>query len=125
MCSRDLNSLSLLTHLLLLLKYNTVNKYKIFCPRRFCPRGYFVLGDFVLGGILSRGFCPGGLSGGICPDTVLITPIILTESVVHGQLFKISSIIPNVFVTHAHSSFRKQLLWKLESVLLSRPFLSS
>ena len=74
MCSQDLNSLSLLTHLLLLLKYNTVNKYKIyrgdfvqsdFVLGRFCPRGDFVQGDFVRG-ILSGGFCPGGFR----PDTI-------------------------------------------------------
>ena len=67
MCSQDLNSLSLLTHLLLLLKYNTVNKYKIywgdfvqgdFVPGGFCPRGDFVRGDFVLG-ILSGGVVRG------------------------------------------------------------------
>ena len=40
--------LSILTHLLLLLKYNTVNKYKIYW-------GDIVQGDFVLGG-----FCPRG-----------------------------------------------------------------
>ena len=44
MCSQDLNSPSLLTysltHLLLLLKYNTVHKYKIYW-------GDFVRGDFV------------------------------------------------------------------------------
>ena len=74
MCSQDLNSLSLLTHLLLLLKYNTVNKYKIywgdfvqgdFVIGGFCPRGDFVQGDFVRG-VLSWGFCPGGF----CPDTI-------------------------------------------------------
>ena len=31
---------------------------------------------------------------------LLIAPIILTESLVHGYLLKISSIIPSVFVTH-------------------------
>ena len=52
--------LSILTYLLilLLLKYNTVNKYKIYCGDfflgGFCPRGDFVQGDFVRG-ILSRG----------------------------------------------------------------------
>ena len=50
MCSQDLNSI--LTHLLLLLKYNTVNKYEIywedFVPGGFCPRGNFVRGNFVL-----------------------------------------------------------------------------
>ena len=72
MCSQDLNSLSLLTYLLLLLKYNTVNKYKIYW-------GDFVQGDFVLGGILSGGFCLrdfvwGILSGGVLSggDFVLI-----------------------------------------------------
>ena len=59
--------LSILTHLLLLLKYNTVNKYKIYW-------GDFVQGDFVLGGfcpkgILSLGFCRGGFVRG---DSVLI-----------------------------------------------------
>ena len=65
--------LSILTHLLtllLLLKYNTVNKYKIywgdfvegdFVQGEFCPRGDFVQGDFILA-ILSGG---GALSGGI------------------------------------------------------------
>ena len=56
--------LSILTHLLLLLKYNTVNKYKIywgdFVLGEFCPRGDSVQGDFVRGG------CPG--------DFVLIPP---------------------------------------------------
>ena len=33
-------------------------------------------------------------------NCLLITPIILTESLVHGWLFKISSIISSVFVTH-------------------------
>ena len=77
MCSQDLNSLSLLTYLLLLLKYNTVNKYKLywgdfvqgdFVPGGFCPRGDFVQGDFVWG-ILSRAFCPG--------DFVLIPVLLL------------------------------------------------
>ena len=64
MCSQDLNSLSLLTYSLLLLKYNTVNKYEIYW-------GDFVQGDFVLGGFCPRGdfvqgdFVRGGLSGGI------------------------------------------------------------
>ena len=49
--------LSILTHLLLLLKYNTINKYKIYWGD--FVQGDFVPGDFVLGGILSRGFCPG------------------------------------------------------------------
>ena len=60
-----------LTHLLLLLKYNTVNKYKIywgdFVLGGFCPRGDFVLGGFCPRGILSGGFCPGGF----CPDTLV------------------------------------------------------
>ena len=74
MCSQDLNSLSLLTHLLLLLKHNTVNKYKIywgdfvqgdfvqgdFVLGGFCPRGDFVQGDFVWG-ILSRRVLSGGI----------------------------------------------------------------
>ena len=73
MCSQDLNSLSLLAHLLLLLKYNAVNKYKIywgdfvqgdFVLGGFCPRRDFVQGDFV------RGFCPGVCPGGFCPDTM-------------------------------------------------------
>ena len=60
--------LSILTHLLLLLKYNTVNKCKIYW-------GDFVQGDFVLGGFCPGGFCPGILSGGVClggfcPDTM-------------------------------------------------------
>ena len=55
--------LSVLTHLLLLSKYNTVNKYKIYW-------GDFVQGDFVLGGILSRGILSGGVCPeGFCPDT--------------------------------------------------------
>ena len=50
--------LSILTHLLLLLKYNTVNKYKIYW-------GDFVQGDFVLGGFCPRGdLVRGILSGG-------------------------------------------------------------
>ena len=65
--------LSILTYLLLLLKYNTVNKYKIYWGD--FVQGDFVLGDFVLGGFCPRGdfvqrdfvrgFCPGGF----CPDT--------------------------------------------------------
>ena len=53
-----------LTHLLLLFKYNTVSKYKIYW-------GDFVQGDFVLGGFCPRGdfvqgdFVRGILSGGI------------------------------------------------------------
>ena len=34
-------------------------------------------------------------------NCLLITPIILTASLIYGQLFKISSIIPSVFVTQA------------------------
>ena len=47
-----LSTLSLLTHLLLLLKYNTVNKYKIYW-------GDFVQGEFVQGDFVLEGFCPG------------------------------------------------------------------
>ena len=67
--------LSILTHLLLLLKYNTVNKFKIyrgdFVLGGFCPGGIFVLGDFVL-----RGFCPGDFVQGdfVRGDFVLIPP---------------------------------------------------
>ena len=81
MCSQDLNSLSLLTYSLVLLKYNTVNKYKIywgdfvqgdFVLGGFCPRGILSWGDFVLGG-----FCPGEVCpGGFCPDTMLGFPLL-------------------------------------------------
>ena len=66
--------LSILIHLLLLLKYNTVNKI-IKYTGGILSRGILSWGDFVLGGILSRGilsggFCPGGFCpGGFCPDT--------------------------------------------------------
>ena len=78
------------THLLLLLKYNTVNKYKIywgdfvqgdFVPGGFCPGGDFVQGDFVRG-ILSGGV----LSGGFCPDTVLSCRPTLFECLRHNIL---------------------------------------
>ena len=58
--------LSILIHLLLLLKYNTVNKiikYTVqgdFVLGGFCPRGDFVQGDFVRG-ILSGGVLSGGI----------------------------------------------------------------
>ena len=70
MCSQDLNSLSLLTHLLLLLKYNTVNKYKIYW-------GDFVQGDFVIGG-----FCPKGdfVQGDFVRGDFVLIPFILPES---------------------------------------------
>ena len=49
--------LSILIHLLLLLKYNTVNKHKIYW------------------GILSRGILSGGVCpGGFCPDTIRLQP---------------------------------------------------
>ena len=54
--------LSILIHLLLLLKYNTVNKI-IKYTGGILSRGILSWGDFVLGGILSRGI----LSGGFCP----------------------------------------------------------
>ena len=68
--------LSILTHLLtllLLLKYNTFNKYKIYWGD--FVQGDFVQGDFVLGGFCLGGICPGGFCpegfcpGGFCPDT--------------------------------------------------------
>ena len=77
MCSQDLNSLSLLTYLLLLLKYNTVNKYKIYW-------GDFVQGDFVLGGFCPGGFCPGDFVRG---DFVLI-PAVLTVFMFKSQLMQ-------------------------------------
>ena len=50
--------LSILIHLLLLLKYNTVNKIIKYT------------GGILSRGILSGGFCPGGFCpGGFCPDT--------------------------------------------------------
>ena len=67
MCSQDLNSLSLLTHLLLLLKYNTVNKYKIywgeFVLGGFCPRGILSWGDFVQGDFVQGDFVLGDFVG--------------------------------------------------------------
>ena len=74
--------LSILIHLLLLLKYNTVNKI-IKYTGGILSRGILSWGDFVLGGILSRGilsggFCPGGFCpGGFCPDTSIY--YVLTE----------------------------------------------
>ena len=71
--------LSILIHLLLLLKYNTVNKI-IKYTGGILSRGILSWGDFVLGGILSRGilsggFCPGGFCpGGFCPDTLMAYP---------------------------------------------------
>ena len=62
-----------LTHLLLLIKYITVNKIENilggFCPGGFCPGGFCPRG-ILSRGILSGGFCPGGFCpGGFCPDT--------------------------------------------------------
>ena len=39
-----------------------------------------------------------------CEKSLLIAPIILTESLIHGQLFKISSITQSVFVTYITAS---------------------
>ena len=51
--------LSILTHLLLLLKYNN----------------NFVRGDFVQGGFCPGGFCPGIMSGGVCPGDFVLIPV--------------------------------------------------
>ena len=66
--------LSILTHLLLLLKYNTVNKYKIYW-------GDFVQGDFVLGGFCPGGFCPGDfVRGGFVPGDFVLIPFDTLEN---------------------------------------------
>ena len=89
-CSQDLNSLSLLTHLLLLVKYNTVNKYKIYG------------GNFVLGGILSRGFCPGGFVRGI----LSWYPAILLQLVTTGcrKLHRSDWSIHNILSLNGHDA---------------------